>query len=527
MTTATREGRGALKEVRLDLDGMTCASCVSRIERKLNKLDGVEATVNFATEQATIHCDESVRVDDLVSAVEGAGYHAHPADDSGAHHRYDESAAVLRRRLVVAVALTAPLAALAMVPALHFAGWEWVALALATPVVFWSGAGFHRAALQSARHLAATMDTLISIGTLAAYLWSAVVLVGGIEADTYFEVAAVITTLILLGRYLEARAKRRSSEAIRMLLELGAKDARILRDGNELSVPIEQLVPGDLMVVRPGEKIPTDGIVVEGESALDRVAAHRRVGARRGRTGRRRRRSDDQHVRPARRACDEGGRGHGAGADRAARRDRAVGEGSGATAGRPRLGRVRPGRDRDLARDARRVVAARRLRRGGVHGRGGGADHRVPVCARAGDTHGADGRYRSGCSARHRHQGPGDPRADPQDRHDRARQDRHDHRRPHGAGRGHAARRRAASGDPAPRRRGRGRVRASDRPSCRRGRPARDRGAASGDRFPKRPGDGRPRHRRRTRDRGRPARTGRSPSRGTGRRARRWSCATP
>jgi Cu+-exporting ATPase len=269
VTTATREGRGALKEVRLDLDGMTCASCVSRIERKLNKLDGVEATVNFATEQATIHCDESVRVDDLVSAVEGAGYHAHPADDSGAHHHHDESAAVLRRRLEVAVALTAPLAVLAMVPSVQFGGWEWVALLLATPVVFWSGACFHRAALQSARHLAATMDTLISIGTLAAYLWSAVVLVGGIDADTYFEVAAVITTLILLGRYLEGRAKSRSGEAIRALLELGAKEARTLRDGVELSVPIEQVVSGDLMVVRPGEKIPTDGIVVEGESALD------------------------------------------------------------------------------------------------------------------------------------------------------------------------------------------------------------------------------------------------------------------
>jgi Cu+-exporting ATPase len=266
--TTTREN-DAVKEVRLDLEGMTCASCVSRIERKLNKLEGVEATVNFATEQATVHCDESVTVDDLVSAVETAGYHAHAVADSGAHHHHDESAAVLRRRLVVAVALTVPLAAPAMIPSLQFAGWEWVALLLATPVVFWSGLGFHRAALQSARHLAATMDTLISIGTLAAYLWSVVVLVGGIDADTYFEVAAVITTLILLGRYLEARAKSRSSEAIRALLELGAKEARVLRDGDELSVPIEQLVRGDLMVVRPGEKVPTDGIVVEGESALD------------------------------------------------------------------------------------------------------------------------------------------------------------------------------------------------------------------------------------------------------------------
>jgi Cu+-exporting ATPase len=242
---------------------------VNRIERKLNRLEGVEATVNFATEQATVHCDESVTVHDLVSAVEAAGYHAHPVDDSRAHRHHEASAAVLRRRLAVAVLLTAPLAALAMIPPLHFAGWEWVALLLATPVVFWSGIGFHRVALQSARHLAATMDTLISIGTLAAYVWSAVVLIGGIDADTYFEVAAVITTLILLGRYLETRAKSRSSEAIRKLLELGAKEARVLRDGREVSVPIDEVAPGDLMVVRPGEKIPTDGVVVEGESALD------------------------------------------------------------------------------------------------------------------------------------------------------------------------------------------------------------------------------------------------------------------
>ena len=257
------------KEVRLELEGMTCASCVRRIERKLNKLDGVEATVNFATEQATVHCDPSVTVDDLVAAVEAAGYHAHPVADSGAHHHHDEPIAVLRRRLTVAVTLTAPLVALAMIPPLQFQGWEWVALFLSTPVVFWSGIGFHRAALQSARHFAATMDTLISIGTLAAYLWSAVVLLGGIDADTYFEVAAVITTLILLGRYLEARAKSRSSEAIRMLLELGAKEARVLREGAEVAIPIEQVAPGDLMVVRPGEKVPTDGVVVEGDSAVD------------------------------------------------------------------------------------------------------------------------------------------------------------------------------------------------------------------------------------------------------------------
>ena len=257
------------KEVRLDLEGMTCASCVARIERKLNKLDGVDASVNFATEQATVHCDQSMSVADLVSAVEAAGYHAHPVDSAAGHHHHDEPIAVLRRRLAVAVALTTPLAVVAMVPALQFTGWEWVAFALATPVVFWSGIGFHRATLQSARHLAATMDTLISIGTIAAWGWSTVVLMGGLDEDTYFEVAAVITTLILLGRYLEARAKSRSSEAIRLLLELGAKEARVIRDGEEVLVPLEDVHVGDRFVVRPGEKIATDGIVEVGGSAVD------------------------------------------------------------------------------------------------------------------------------------------------------------------------------------------------------------------------------------------------------------------
>ncbi len=256
------------KEVRLDLEGMTCASCAARIEKKLNKVDGVEATVNFATEQATVHCDPAVPVDALIGAVDSAGYTARLS--TAAHgHDHDEPARVLWRRLVVAIVLTVPTALLAMVPPLRFSGWEWIALVLSTPVVFWCGVGFHRAALKSARHLAATMDTLISIGTLAAWLWSTIVLVAGLDADTYFEVAAVITTLILLGRYLEARAKGRSSEAIRKLLELGAKEARLLRDGEEVLVPVAELRVGDLFVVRPGEKVATDGVVVEGESAID------------------------------------------------------------------------------------------------------------------------------------------------------------------------------------------------------------------------------------------------------------------
>ncbi|MBM2823354.1 MAG: copA 2 [Thermoleophilia bacterium] len=256
-------------ETRVDLalEGMTCASCATRIERKLNKLEGVEAAVNYATEQAAVRYDpERVAVADLIGAVEAAGYHARLATEAVED---EDRARMLRTRLVVAAVLTAPLTLLAMIPPLQFEGWEWLAFALATPVVLWAGYGFHRAAIMNARHLAATMDTLISIGTLAAWGWSVVALLALSEADTYFEVAAVITTLILLGRYLEARAKRRSSAAIRALLEMGAKEARILRDGTEVSVPIDEVVIGDLIVVRPGEKIPTDGQVVEGASAID------------------------------------------------------------------------------------------------------------------------------------------------------------------------------------------------------------------------------------------------------------------
>jgi P-type Cu+ transporter len=265
--------------LRLDLEGMTCASCAARIEKNLNKLDGVYATVNFANEQATVHCDQDVPVEELVAAVESAGYGARPAappgrahlrhDESARHDHHDEPLRALTRRLALAVVLTIPVALLAMVTALQFDEWEWVALVLSTPVVFYSGIGFHRAALKNARYLAATMDTLISLGTFAAWLWSTVVLFAALDTDVYFEVAAVVTALILFGRYLEARAKGRSSEAIKKLLELGAKDARILRDGAEVLAPADQLEVGDLFVVRPGEKVATDGVVVEGESAID------------------------------------------------------------------------------------------------------------------------------------------------------------------------------------------------------------------------------------------------------------------
>jgi Cu+-exporting ATPase len=249
----------------LALEGMTCASCAARIERALNKLDGVAATVNFATETASVSYDpERVSPAQLFGAVEAIGYHA-AAPQPQVQLAHDAPPT----RLIVAAVLAVPLVLLAMVPPLQFGGWKWLSLALATPVVFWSGAQFHRAALLNARHLAASMDTLVSLGTIASWTWSSVVLLAGLRADTYFEASAVITTLILLGRYFETHAKRRSGTAIRALLELGAKEARLIRDGAETLVPVEQLKVGDLFVVRPGEKIATDGIVVEGASAVD------------------------------------------------------------------------------------------------------------------------------------------------------------------------------------------------------------------------------------------------------------------
>jgi Cu+-exporting ATPase len=253
-----------MTRVELELEGMTCAACAARIERKLNRLEGVEASVNFATERAAVRHDERVAVEDLVRAVEAAGYRASPPGAGPA------PSSTLGGRLLLATGLTLPVAALAMLPPLRFDGWEWVALALSTPVVLLAGLPFHAAAARNLRHGAATMDTLISLGTLTAWLWSLVALLVVEEAETYFEVAAVITTLILLGRFLEARARSRSGAALRALLELGAKEARVLRDGGEVPVPIEELRVGELFLVRPGEKIATDGLVVEGESAVDR-----------------------------------------------------------------------------------------------------------------------------------------------------------------------------------------------------------------------------------------------------------------
>jgi P-type Cu+ transporter len=266
VTAAQAPTRDTDERVQLVLEGMTCAACATRIERKLNKLEGVDAQVNYATEQAAVSYDAGrVELADLVHAVEAAGYRATPAGEAV---EPADRAAPIRTRLLVAAALTAPLVALSMLSPLQFEGWEWLAFALATPVVFWAGWTFHRAAVLNARHLTATMDTLISLGTLAAWGWSTVALFLE-DGHMYFEVAGVITTLILLGRYLEARARRRSGAAIRALLDVGAKEARLLRDGAEVSVPVDDVERGDLLVIRPGEKIPTDGEVVEGDSAVD------------------------------------------------------------------------------------------------------------------------------------------------------------------------------------------------------------------------------------------------------------------
>jgi Cu+-exporting ATPase len=253
--------------VDLAISGMTCASCAARIERRLNKLEGVTATVNFASEQAGVSFDPAViSINDLIGTVEATGYGAALPEQALAE---DDPTRPYRLRLLLAAALSVPVAVWAWLAVTRFGGWEWASLGLATPVVAYSGWPFHRAAVLNARHLVATMDTLISLGTLAAWVWSVVVLVTGIKQSVYFDTATLITALILLGRYFEARAKRRSGAAIRALLELGAKEARLLNDGEEVLVPVEQLHVKDLFVVRPGEKVATDGLVEEGVSAVD------------------------------------------------------------------------------------------------------------------------------------------------------------------------------------------------------------------------------------------------------------------
>ena len=278
----------------LEIGGMTCASCATRVERKLNKLPGVEATVNYATEKAHVQVPAELDVEAVIAAVEAAGYTAVlPAPPLVAESEAGSAAAVdptaaLRHRLIVSTVLAVPVVVLSMIPAIQFDYWQWLALTLAAPVAVWGAWPFHRAAWVNARHGGATMDTLISVGVLAALGWSLYALFFGMAGVTgmrmsfhflaepgsgaseiYLEVAAAVTVFILAGRYIEARAKRASGAALQALLELGAKDAVLLRDGAETRVPVTALVPGDRFVVRPGEKIATDGLVVEGASAVD------------------------------------------------------------------------------------------------------------------------------------------------------------------------------------------------------------------------------------------------------------------
>ncbi|QUQ67560.1 heavy metal translocating P-type ATPase [Kutzneria sp. CA-103260] len=267
----------AQHEVELSISGMTCASCAARIERKLNKVGGVTATVNYATEKAKVSFPDTVTPEALVQVVEAAGYTAAlPVAEEPAVE--EDSTRPLRQRLIVSAVLAVPVILLSMVPVLQFPNWQWLALVLASPVVVWGALPFHRAAWTNLRHGAATMDTLISLGVGAAYLWSLYALffgdvtmaMSGMRGtDIYLEVASGVTVFILAGRYFEARSKRRSGAALRALLELGAKDVAVLRDGQERRIPLAELRVGDEFVVRPGEKVATDGVVAEGSSAVD------------------------------------------------------------------------------------------------------------------------------------------------------------------------------------------------------------------------------------------------------------------
>jgi Cu+-exporting ATPase len=291
---STRQQVGDARQVlRLDVHGMSCTSCAARVEKRLNRLDGVEATVNYATEKATVTVPEGTDPQLLLDTVAATGYEATLPSEHGGHGDHDgarssgglHGAASMRRRATVSAVLSLPVLVLSMVPPLQFTGWQWVVLALATPVVTWGAWPFHSAAATNARHGAATMDTLVSVGVGAAYLWSLWALflggagmlgmrmewslTGGGAHEIYLEVASVVTTFVLTGHYLEANAKKQSSAALRALMDLGAKDVVVLRDGVETRVPVEDVEVGDAFVVRPGETIATDGEVVEGASAVD------------------------------------------------------------------------------------------------------------------------------------------------------------------------------------------------------------------------------------------------------------------
>ncbi|MGE2732401.1 heavy metal translocating P-type ATPase [Mycolicibacterium vaccae] len=280
-----------MSSVELSIGGMTCASCAARVEKKLNKLDGVTATVNFATEKARVEYGADVTPDQLVAAVEAAGYQAAlpaPAEEPSGGTGTADPAAELRQRLLISLALSIPVIAMAMAPVLQFTYWQWLSLTLAAPVVVWGAWPFHKAAWTNLRHGSATMDTLISVGVLAAFGWSVYALFWGTagvagmthpfeltiartdgSAHIYLEAAAGVTTFILAGKYFEARAKRRAGAALRALLDMGAKEVTVRRNGTQQRIPIDRLAVGDEFLVRPGEKIATDGVVVEGYSTID------------------------------------------------------------------------------------------------------------------------------------------------------------------------------------------------------------------------------------------------------------------
>jgi Cu+-exporting ATPase len=283
-----------VRTIELEIAGMTCASCAMRVEKKLNNLDGVNASVNYATEKATLIVPSGYDPQTLIAEVEKAGYTAalprrrEELTSEAGPEPDDAELASLRSRLVTAIVLASPVIAMAMIPALQFRYWQWASLALAAPVIVWAGRPFHAAAWANLKHGSATMDTLVSIGTLSAFLWSLYALFLGTAgepgmrhsfqltvtpsdgaANIYLEVAAGVTLFVLAGRYFEKRSKRRAGAALRALLELGAKDVAVLRHGTETRIPVDQLKVGDEFVVRPGEKIATDGTVVSGSSAVD------------------------------------------------------------------------------------------------------------------------------------------------------------------------------------------------------------------------------------------------------------------
>ncbi|PKB30314.1 Cu+-exporting ATPase [Pseudonocardia alni] len=286
-TVAESDADSTVTEIELAVGGMTCASCANRIERKLNKLDGVSATVNYATEKARISAPGGVGLETLLGTVEAAGYTATPPS-AGTDEDPERDLRDLRNRLIGAAVLSVPVVVLAMTPAWQFVGWQWVSLLLTLPVWGWAGAPFHRAAWTNLRHGAATMDTLVSMGTTAALAWSLYALFLGTagmpgmvhpfeltisrtdgSGNIYLEVVAAVVTFVLAGRYVELRSRRRAGAALRALLQMGAKDVTVLRDGAEVRVAVDELAVGEEFVVRPGEKVATDGEVVDGRSAVD------------------------------------------------------------------------------------------------------------------------------------------------------------------------------------------------------------------------------------------------------------------